>query len=95
MEMIDDANKRSAVQPSRSDDLRSFFVPSFIARRTRPKSGWSPLEPTDVRTALSSDLQDLRRDWRRWRAAERLGATAIALAAIAAPVAICLTTPPV
>jgi hypothetical protein len=34
-----------------------------------------------------SELRDLRRDWGRWCAAERIGAVAIALAAIGAPAA--------
>jgi hypothetical protein len=33
------------------------------------------------------ELRDLRRDWCRWRAAERIGAMLMALAAVGAPAA--------
>jgi hypothetical protein len=36
------------------------------------------------------ELRDLRRDWCRWRAAERIATAAIALAAIEAPAAMCI-----
>jgi hypothetical protein len=52
------------------------------------------LVPIITRMQTKWALRDLRRDWRRWTPAERVGAVVCALVTLVAPTALLLAGPP-
>jgi hypothetical protein len=52
------------------------------------------LLPIIMRMQTKPALRDLLRDWRRWTAAERVGAVVCALVTLVAPTALLLAAPP-